>query len=111
MLTYQDTTTNDLLRQMLASTGSRFGSVAFVKKDGTVRHMTYVNAKARARHMVGSERGERASATFRANNPHMMRVWDNAKGAFRTVTLSRIIALRVDGKNYRVRSYQEATKG
>lgn len=106
-----DTALNDLLRQMMASTEARFASVAFVKKDGTVRRMTYVNAKHRTRHMAHTERGDKASATFRRNNPHMVHVWDAIKGEFRTVTLSRIMTLRVDGKQYRVRNYAEASKG
>lgn len=111
MFKRHDVTTNDLLRQMLASTASRFGSVLFVKKDGSLRHMTYVNAKHRAKHMAHTERGEQAAATFRRNNPHMVRVWCERSKGFRTVTLSRIVSLRVDGKAYRVRSYSEALQG
>ena len=102
---------NDLVRQMLTASGPRFASVAFVKKDGSIRHMNYVNARYRAKHMIGSERGRQASKTFAANNPHMLHVFDASKEEFRTVTLSRVLSFRVDGKTVRVRNYREALKG
>ena len=105
------TTADNVIRQIITSSGPRFASVAFVKKDGSLRHMTYVNARHRVKHLTHTARGEQASATFARNNPDMLRVWCTQKNGFRTVTLPRVVSIRVDGKAYRVRSYREAARG
>lgn len=101
---------DDEMRAILTKAGARFASVVFVKKDGSLRRMTYVNAKHRAHLMKHTERGDKAAITFAANNPDMLRVYDATKRDFRTVTLPRVICARVDGVQYVSNSYADARR-
>ena len=90
-------------RSLILKAGSRFGSVAFVKKDGSLRHLTFQQAKDNTDRVLGTERGQQASATFALNNPNMMRLWDHYAQAWRTVTLDRVLSVRTNGRTYRLR--------
>jgi hypothetical protein len=92
-----------LARSLILDAGTRFGSVAFVKRDGTLRHLTFQQARDNTHRVLGTERGERASMTFALNNPTMMRLWDHHKRAWRTVALDRVLSVRVGGKTHRLR--------
>lgn len=106
VLNIDATNVNATIRELIARNGSRFGSVAFVKKDGTLRHLIFQNAKDNSNRVVGSELGARMSATFAKNNPDMMRCWDHVKQAWRTVNLTRVCSVRVSGVNIRFRTPQ-----
>jgi hypothetical protein len=99
---------NASIRGLIESAGSRFGTVLFVKKDGSIRKLQFQQARDNSGRVAGSELGQRMAATFSANNPDMLRIWDHAAQAWRTVTLSRVLSLRVHGTTYRCRSYQHA---
>lgn len=94
---------NDTIRELIRGAGSKFGAVVFVKKSGELRKLTFQHAKDNSARVVGSELGARMSATFAANNPNMMKCWDHAKQAWRTVTLDRVCSVRVNGVNVRLR--------
>lgn len=96
------TRVNDTLRNLITGAGSRFGAVVFRKKDGTLRKLVFQHAKDNSSRVVGSELGERMSATFARNNPDMMKAWDHQKQAWRTVNLDAIVSLRVHGATFRV---------
>lgn len=94
---------NETIRELIRGCGSRFGAVAFVKKDGSIRHLVFQNAKDNSARVVGSELGAKMSATFAKNNPDMMRCFDHHKQAFRTVALDRVLSLHVHGSPIRLR--------
>lgn len=104
VLNIDATNINATIRELITRNGSKFGSVAFIKKDGTLRHLTFQHAKDNSARVVGSELGHKMSATFAKNNPNMMRCWDHAKQAWRTVTLDRVCSVRVSGANIRFRN-------
>jgi len=94
---------NGTIRELIRGAGSKFGAVVFVKKRGELRKLTFQHAKDNSARVVGSELGARMSATFAANNPNMLRCWDHAKQAWRTVTLDRVCSVRVSGVSIRFR--------
>lgn len=94
---------NDTIRELIRGAGSTFGAVAFVKKDGSIRHMVFQHAKDNSRRIVGSELGAKMSATFAKNNPNMLKCFDHNKQAWRTVTLDRVLSVRVHGQPFRFR--------
>jgi hypothetical protein len=104
-LSQSDTNLCNMIRAIIQSAGSRFGTVLFVKKDGTVRRLQFQQARDNSERIVGSELGQRMSITFAENNPNMMKVWDHQKQAWRTVTLDRVLSLRVNGETIRLREY------
>lgn len=105
-----------IIRALLESQSGTYGSVVYVKKDGTLKKQTFQRGND-ARYILGTERGQRASETFAANNPDMLRLRDvNAirkarseglppdeadKKGWRTVTLTRVLSARVNGTQYR----------
>jgi hypothetical protein len=90
--------------KLLETTGDKFFNVVFLKKDGSTRSMT-------ARYGVtkgvlgdaASEQGKKALATWRENNPNLIRLFDIHKDAFRTVNLDTILSLKIGGEEFTVR--------
>lgn len=56
----------------------QFAAVTYLKKDGTLRYQV-IQSGNDAAYCVGSERGQKASATFHKNNPTMLRRRDVRK--------------------------------
>lgn len=92
------------VRELLDSLGSRFGRVDFVKKDGTARRMIVQPATGPVRLAQAPEaspQGKAAALTRAANNPNLVNVWDSIKMAWRSVNLDTVIAIKVNGKEYK----------
>ena len=94
--------TCETVRAHMDSCGARIGCVTYFKKDGTLRRLRYQRA-AEASRILGTERGQRASATRARNHPHLMSVWDIGKHGWRTVNLETVISVRSNGKTRRYR--------
>jgi hypothetical protein len=96
----------DAIRHVIESTRGKLGRVAFIKKDGSPRALVFQRGNDEA-YVLGTERGERASATFKRNNPAMLRLRDHrlvAQGQaapWRTVNLETVYSTRVDGVTIR----------
>lgn len=87
---------NEDKRRILDEAGSTFFSVDFVKKDGSVRHMT-CKKWIEAAYTHGSAN---AKPSPFANKPEYYLAVDMAKGEFRAVNLSTLKACKVNGKSY-----------
>lgn len=86
-------------RQMIAAAQGRFCSVTFTKKDGSERTMRIQPAALR-HHVKGAKAApaaRRAALTRAKRHPHLMPVWDADKHAPRSVNLTTISRIAVDG--------------
>lgn len=86
---------------LVASAQGRFCSVTFIKKDGTVRVMNIQPARIAKAIKDPDEVADidkQRTAARRANNPHLLPVWDNAKQAIRSVNLDTVTEIKVDGE-------------
>ncbi|MDW9491705.1 hypothetical protein [Sinorhizobium meliloti] len=94
------------IRALIETAGSRFISVEFVKKTGELRRML-VNPARLGAHLrrdiaIKSESHVRGAETRKANNPHLLNVWDELAGAPRTINLDTLTQIKIDGVQYRV---------
>lgn len=87
---------NETKRSILDKAGSTFFSVEFIKKDGSVRHMT-CKKWTEAAYSHGSAN---AKPSPFANKPEYYLAVDVVKGEFRAVNLSTLKACKVNGKSY-----------
>ncbi|MEQ9565441.1 MAG: hypothetical protein RLN85_06450, partial [Pseudomonadales bacterium] len=94
------------IRALIETTGSRFISVEFRKKDGTLRRMLVNPAKLpaemRADNGNKSESHVRGAQTRKAQNPNLLNVWDHHKDAPRSINLATLDRIRIDGVEYRL---------
>lgn len=93
---------NEQIREHIRAPKAHFGSVEFIKKDGTVRRLTFQNAAMRFR-VKNTERGVRASLTRARNHPNLVTVWDVNKRGFRTVNLDTVLHVRAAGQSRQYR--------
>lgn len=92
----------DTMKALINSTGGRFCSAVFVKKDGTLRTMQ-VQPAALKFHVKGddaSDSAKQAVATRAARHPNLFNVWDVAKKAPRSINLDTVERITVDGKTH-----------
>ncbi len=95
----QAKTALDAKRKLISSAKGRFCSVTFTKKDGSVRTMRVQPAKLQY-HCKGEaapESARRAAVTRAQRHPHLLPVWDSEKAAPRSVNLSTISRIAVNG--------------
>jgi hypothetical protein len=78
--------TPDRVRELIEESGSRFVSVNFIKKDGSERQMTF-NPKD-----VNDIKGTGTPT----QDPHIFRVRDNGKRAWRSFDSRRVMSIRVN---------------
>lgn len=95
---------SETIRQHLDSCGPKMVAVAFIKKDGRLRHMR-INGKALLDSLVNSERGNKAAATRRQNHPNLKPVPEITRdGAqWRNVNLDTVLTVKAGGKLVRYR--------
>ena len=89
-------------RALIASAAGRFCTVDFTKADGSERTMRIQPAKLKL-HVKGrdaSEAGSKAAVTRALRHPHLMPVWDADKAAPRSVNLSTVSRITVDGQTH-----------
>jgi hypothetical protein len=96
MLNIRSHETNEAIRALINSAGATFVSIDFIKKDGTPRRMI-CQLPAIQNHIVGSERGEKAAATRRANHPELMPVYSVDSKGIRSINLSTVYRVKVRG--------------
>ena len=87
------------IRRKLESTGNKFASVEWIKKDGTPCKRTY---RLNAGPLVGSARGQAMSESRNSSSPHCFPVYmqsgDNPQvWGWRTVDLNTVHAITIDG--------------
>lgn len=95
--------TNERIRDLIEENRNRFCSVVFMKRDGTLRRM-FIHQAQMQKHVLGTERGAKASATRAANNPDQIIAWDNGKKAFRSFHLGNVLSVRARGRTHRFRN-------
>jgi hypothetical protein len=104
-ITYSNTTVDekrDLVKTLLEEAGSRFVTIEFAKKDGSNRVMNIQQAVLADR-LVGDDASETSKArvaTRKANNPHLMSVWDVQSQAIKSINLDSTHAVRANGREY-----------
>jgi hypothetical protein len=81
---------NAAIKQQITTSRSLFGSVEFIKKDGTIRRITFLQSAMRLR-IRGTARGKAWSMTMDARHPNLMRVWSVKDRDFRTVNLDTVL--------------------
>lgn len=81
---------SEAIRQHITGAKCHFGSVEFLKKDGTLRRLTFQQAAMPAR-IKGTARGNRWSFTMATRHPHLVRVWSVHDRGFRTVNLDTVL--------------------
>ena len=82
--------TPDRVRELIKESGSRYVSVNFIKKDGTERQMTF---------------NPRDFADIKGTgtpiaDPHIFRIRDNGKQAWRSFDSRRLMSIRVNKTTY-----------
>lgn len=94
------------IRTLVASAGNEFVRLSFVKKDGTIRHITH-RANMMAKH-IKQDAESKAKAAIRAtNNPHLLTVLDihasnklpddQKARAIRSINLDNVYAVKWGG--------------
>lgn len=91
-------------RKMIAAARGRFVPVTFTKKDGSERQMRIQPATLK-RHLkdTASESARKAAQTRAERHPHLMPVWDVEARAPRSVNLTTISWIAVDGQVHEYR--------
>lgn len=117
MFSTLETLANLRMREFLASVRGRFFHVTFVKRDGEIREMLCQLGNDEA-YILDTPQALKASATFRENNPDMLRVRDvnvmrelpedQKHLSWRTIDCAVIMSARVDGETLELRDYSEA---
>ena len=89
------------MRALVASAKGQFCSVTFIKKDGSERLMN-VQPAVIQKHIKDpdevSEIDKQRTESRRANNPHLLPVWDVQKQAIRSVNLDTVTQIKVGGE-------------
>ena len=90
------------IKAKIESAKGQFCAVEFIKKDGTVRKMTIQPAtlKFKVKGDAASDKAKRATATRKANNPHLLAVWDVKAQGVRSINLDTLTRLSVGGKTW-----------
>ncbi len=87
-----------IVQAFLDTVGNTFFSVSFVKKDGTVRHISRARLNVTSR-QVGGEAGAAAGARLAANGLIPVVDLDVAEGTgYRSFALDRVVALKGRGE-------------
>lgn len=93
-------------RRLIASSGSRFCTVTFRKKDGSLRQMRVQPASLKL-HVKGdaaTDAGRKGAVTRAARHPHLLPVWDAGKGAIRSINLDTVSRIAVNGAVHEYRA-------
>lgn len=81
---------SDAIKAQISNSNCHFGSVEFIKKDGTLRRLVFQQSAMPAR-IKGTQRGNRWSLTMAMRHPNLMRVWSVHDRGFRTVNLDTVL--------------------
>jgi len=107
----------EAIRNLVASAGNEFVRLSFVKKDGTIRHITH-RANMMAKHIKQDQESRDKAAIRAANNPHLLTVLDihasnklpddQKARAIRSINLDNVFAVKWGGQEIafgKVQSY------
>jgi len=83
---------NNLMNEIKETIGTKIFSVAFVKKDGTLREMTCRLGV--TKHLKGGE------LKYNASEVGNLIVFDMQKKAYRTINFNTIKRIKVNGNDY-----------
>jgi hypothetical protein len=100
---------NETVREHIKACGNKIGSVAFIKKDGSIRHMRFQLAAGPSR-VKGTELGKRMSATRAVNHPNLLNVWEIGND-WRSINLDTVLTVRSSGKITRYRQIAPIAPG
>lgn len=109
------TTTNDKIRNLIDSCGSRFTTVDVVLKDGTRRSITFNPRETRPLLTeTPTPAGLKAAETRKVNNPTLINVWDRGVAKVRkygkpgpsSFYLDRVLAVRARGQTHEFRIHR-----
>lgn len=106
---------NERIAAHIDACASRMGHVVFIKKDRSVRRLTFQQSAMPSR-VKGT--GGDAVETRKANNPNLKTVWDmnatdkatGTRGAFRQVNLDTVATVKANGVTVRYRELAELRK-
>ena len=90
----------NILLAVIASAGSRFLSVDYAKKDGTITRRVFQTHAGRAL-LAGdsaSDSAKQAVETRKANNPHLVSLYDMTAHGWRSLNLDTTSRMAIDGK-------------
>jgi len=82
----------ETVKQIIDESGSNIASVVFVKMDGTVRKMNF------RRHVTKGVNGR--GLKYNPSSVGNMVVYDMGADGYRTIKLSNVQSLKVNGKSY-----------
>ena len=82
----------NIAKEMIYNLRGRFFSATFIKKDGSVRHMTCRTGVAKY------VKGNKPSYSY----DHLVRVWDSQVQDYRFINIDTLIGLRMNGESYYV---------
>lgn len=97
------------MKALLATAKSQFVSVVFEKADGSMRPITFNPKTAKGiKGEAASESSKKAVATRKANNPHLISVYDTKLASegtapdkcWRSVNLLKVRKMSIDGEKY-----------
>lgn len=90
------------IRQLVESSGSRFMSITFIKKNGECRVMQIQPAagKFRVKGADASPSAQQAAKTRAERYPNLLNVWDVGKGAFRSVNMDTVTEVHCNGETF-----------
>lgn len=99
-----ETEANDcaVKRALIAAAQGRFCVVTFIKADGSRRVMRVQPAalKFHTKGDAASEAGRKAAETRAQRHPNLLPVWDAEAKAPRSVNLSTVLSIKVDGATH-----------
>lgn len=101
---------NETIRGHINTCGNHFGSVLYIKKDGTPRRLTF-NVAAGPKRVRGTELGQRMRATRAANHPNLLPIWDVHKAGWRSINLDTVLTVQAGGKLTRYRQARQLGPG
>ena len=92
----------DKMRELIESAKGRFCYIVFEKKDGTMRKMIIQPAKLKfeIKGDEASDEAKRRTVVRKANNPHLMPVWDVEKEAIRSINFDTVQTIHLNGEVY-----------
>lgn len=92
---------------LVASAKGQFCSVTFIKKDGSERLMNIQPAVIKG-HIKDPDEvrdiDKQRTAARKANNPHLLPVWDVQKQGIRSVNLDTVTQIKVGGEVFKYAS-------
>lgn len=87
--------TYEQLKALIEGQGSRFVTVEFLKKDGSLRTMLVQSAATKYRVLgeAAAESAQRAAQTRRERYPNLLNIYDVDRDAIRSINLDTVLTI------------------